>query len=685
MKKTCAKAIAFDKQLLRKVIIMSKLSLLLLTCTVFTLYAGNSYSQQVKINLEMKNATLSDVINAIKKQTEFEFAYDSNLEKLILKNVSIHAKNENIDNVLSLLLQETDVNYKVIDKIILLSKNPVKTTSGIERSTQQLKVTGTITDASNGAPLPGVNIVIQGTTIGTVSDIDGNYNIAVPGPDAALVFSFIGYVSETVKVNGRSSINLSMVSDIKDLQEVVVVGYGTRKKETLTGAISKINGTDIKVNPSPNLTSSLGGKIPGVVSVNYSGQPGEDGSKILIRGLGTLGNNNPLIIVDGIEAGSIDRIDPNDIESLSVLKDASAAIYGSKAANGVIIVTTKRGTKGKPKVEYGYNIGLGQPTIKPEIANAYEYNKYINAYYAANNEADKQMPEADLEKLRTGVDPDNYFANTDWWNTVVRNYAPIQRHTASIRGGTEELKYFVSVGYLDQQSVFKNGADAFTQNNYRTNLDWQLNKYIKMGINLNGRFDKKTKPNTDMRDIWWMTQAINPRFPAYFSNGLPWEGKEDGWNPVMMVSDAGGTTVDKTNSYRNMVTYEIKMPWVEGLALDGWYSLDKSQGNNRRQQYPWTVYGRENADGVYPPSISKRLSQVSLSEGSNWATTQTFHSKVTYAKKIGKHDISAFVAYEQNTYEYKWISSYRNGIISTNPDAQLFMGSQLGQVANGSA
>jgi hypothetical protein len=127
------------------------------------------------------------------------------------------------------------------------------------------------------------------------------------------------------------------------------------------------------------------------------------------------------------------------------------------------------------------------------------------------------------------------------------------------------------------------------------------------------------------------------------------------------------------------------MPWVEGLALDGWYSLDKSQGNNRRQQYPWTVYGRENADGVYPPSISKRLSQVSLSEGSNWATTQTFHSKVTYAKKIGKHDISAFVAYEQNTYEYKWISSYRNGIISTNPDAQLFMGSQLGQVANGSA
>jgi TonB-dependent SusC/RagA subfamily outer membrane receptor len=342
MKKTCAKAIAFDKQLLRKVIIMSKLSLLLLTCTVFTLYAGNSYSQQVKINLEMKNATLSDVINAIKKQTEFEFAYDSNLEKLILKNVSIHAKNENIDNVLSLLLQETDVNYKVIDKIILLSKNPVKTTSGIERSTQQLKVTGTITDASNGAPLPGVNIVIQGTTIGTVSDIDGNYNIAVPGPDAALVFSFIGYVSETVKVNGRSSINLSMVSDIKDLQEVVVVGYGTRKKETLTGAISKINGTDIKVNPSPNLTSSLGGKIPGVVSVNYSGQPGEDGSKILIRGLGTLGNNNPLIIVDGIEAGSIDRIDPNDIESLSVLKDASAAIYGSKAANGVIIVTTKR-------------------------------------------------------------------------------------------------------------------------------------------------------------------------------------------------------------------------------------------------------------------------------------------------------------------------------------------------------
>lgn len=687
MKKTRAKAIAFDKKLLRKIIIMSKLCLLLLTCSVLNLHAGISYSQQVKINLEMKNATLNDVINEIKKQTEFEFAYDANLEKLILKNVSIKVKNENINNVLASLLQQTNINYKVIDKIILLSQNTVKTTSGIDAkmSFQQQKITGIVTDASNGTPLPGVNILVQGTTIGTISDIDGNYSLEVSDPNVVLTFSFVGYVSETVKVSGNSPVNVALVPDVKALQEVVVVGYGTRKKETLTGAISKIDGNDMKVNPAPNLSNSLGGKIPGIVSVNTSGQPGADGNKILIRGLGTIGNNDPLIIVDGIDVGNIDRLDPNDIESLSVLKDASAAIYGSKAANGVIIVTTKRGTKGKPRIEYGYNLGLGRPTVKPEIANAYEYNKYINAYYVANNEADKQISNEDLEKMRTGSDPDNYFANTDWWDAVVRKNAPIQRHTASIRGGTDELKYFASIGHLDQESVFKNGADAFKQNNYRANFDWQLNKYIKLGINLDGRFDNVAKPTTDMRDIWWMTQAINPRFPVYFSNGLPWEGKEDGWNPVMMASNKGGTDVTKTNAYRNMVTFEVKLPWMEGLSVDGWYSYDNSQKNSRRQQYPWTVYGRKNADGVYPPTIAKRLAQVSLTEKSEWSNSQTFNTKLNYARKFGSHDISAFIAYEQNQYDLKWISSYRNDIISTNPDAQIFMGSQLGQLANGSA
>ena len=661
---------------------MMKCSVFFFFLSIIQVLAVDGYSQQTRLTLKFQQAVLEDVLNEIENKSEFYFLYNQDFVNT-KKTVNLNVKDGKIDEVLNALFQNTEIKYTISDRQIVLTNSGNK--SAIQNSGQQQKsVSGKVTDSS-GSSLPGVTVVVKGTTKGTITDSNGAYSISNIPKNAILQFAFVGMKEQDVQVGDNSTINLTLVDEATGVEEVVVIGYGTRKKATLTGAVSNIGGAEMKTNPSPNLSSSLGGKVPGIVSVNSSGQPGEDSNKILIRGLGTLGNNNPLIIVDGIDVGSIDRLDPNDIESLSVLKDASAAIYGSKAANGVIIVTTKRGAKGKAKIEYGYNLGFGQPTTKPEIANAYEYNKYLNAYYVANSEADKQMSDIDLEKLKTGSDPDNYFANTDWWKTVVRDYAPIQRHTASIRGGNDEVKYFASMGHLDQESVFKNGADRFKQSNYRANIDWQLNESIKLGINLDGRFDEKTKPNTDMRDIWWMTQAINPRFPAYFSNGLPWEGKEDGWNPVMMVTDAGGINVSKTNSYRSMATYEVKIPWISGLFVDGWYSLDKGQGNTRRQQYPWTVYGKMDANNVYPPSISKRLAQVSLFEGADWNTSETFNSKLNYVKKFGKHDLNVFVAYEQNTYESKWISASRNDVISTNIDAQLFMGSQVGQSANGSA
>ena len=672
----------WDSYTLKKCFTMMKWSVFFFFLGMIQVFAVDGYSQQTKLTLKFNQAVLEDVLNEIEEKSEFYFLYNQDFVNT-KKTVTLDVKDGKINKVLNALFEETDIRYTISDRQIVLT-NSANESGTKENSGQQKTVSGKVTDTS-GAPLPGVSVVVKGTMMGTISDSDGNYSISLIPATTILQFSFVGMKAQEVEIGNRSTIDVILQEETVGIEEVIAIGYGTRKKETLTGAVSNIGGAEMKTNPSPNITSALGGKIPGIISVNSSGQPGEDSNKLLIRGLGTLGNNNPLIIVDGIDVGSIDRLDPNDIESLSVLKDASAAIYGSKAANGVIIVTTKRGAKGKAKIEYGYNLGFGQPTTKPEIANAYEYNQYLNAYYAANSETDKQMSEIDLAKLKTGSDPDNYFANTDWWKTVVRDYAPIQRHTASIRGGNDQIKYFASMGHLDQESVFKNGADGFKQSNYRANIDWQLNESIKLGINVDGRFDEKTKPNTDMRDIWWMTQAINPRFPAHFSNGLPWEGKEDGWNPVMMVSDAGGINVSKTNSYRSMVTYEVKIPWVGGLFVDGWYSLDKGQGNTRRQQYPWTVYGRKDANGVYPSSISKRLAQVSLSEGADWNTSETFNSKLNYVKKFGKHDLNVFIAYEQNTYESKWISASRNDVITTNRDAQLFMGSQVGQSANGSA
>ena len=660
-----------------KTFLVMRLMLFIIAVSVSQLFAVESYSQSARVNLNIADQSVKEVLGEIQNQSEFFFMFNSKIVD-VERKVDLHVKDEKITKVLDELFAGTDIAYTVVDRQIVLFS-----TKTLAEQQQMKKISGKVTDQF-GASLPGVSVIVKGTTIGVISDNSGNYSLSNISENATLVFSFVGMKAQEVSVGNKMTINLVMAEEAFGLEEVVAIGYGTRKKETLTGAISNVEGKDLKINPAPNLSSSLGGKIPGLISVNYSGQPGEDGNKLLIRGLGTLGDNSPLVIVDGIDVGNIDRLDPNDIESLSVLKDASAAIYGSKAANGVIIVTTKKGTTGKPVIEYGYNMGLGQPTMKPHMANAYDYNNYINAYYVANNESDKQMSVADLDKLRTGSSPDTYFANTDWWKAVVRQYTPIQRHTASIRGGTDELKYFASVGYLDQQSVFKQGADGFNQSNYRVNIDWQVTQFIKVGMKVSGRFEDKEKQTTPIRDIWQSIMAINPRYPVNFSNGLPWEGWQDGWNPSVMVTDAGGADRFKTNSFTNMITYEVKIPGLEGLSVDGFFDQDNSQTNERYQQFPWTVYSSD-GKGNYTPTIAKRLAQIYISQSNNTSTSNTFNAKLNYAHKFGKHNINAFVAYEQSTYDYNWISAYRKDIISTSVDAQLFMGSQIGQVANGSA
>ena len=233
----------------------------------------------------------------------------------------------------------------------------------------QSKITGNVMDAQ-GLALPGVSIVVKGTTTGTVTSAEGDYTLNVARANQTLVFSYIGFTRQEVAMNGRSSINITLASDDKMLSEVVVVGYGEQKKETVTGSVATVKGTELVKSPAVNLSNSIAGRMPGVIATNASGEPGYDGSAIRIPGSNTLGNNDALIVIDGVpaRAGGIDRLNPADIESISVLKDASAAIYGSRAANGVILVTTKRGKTGKPELSYSFNQGFGQPTVIPKMA-----------------------------------------------------------------------------------------------------------------------------------------------------------------------------------------------------------------------------------------------------------------------------------------------------------------------------
>jgi TonB-dependent starch-binding outer membrane protein SusC len=645
------------------------------------------YSQATRFSFKAEDKPVLEVLRYVEKSSHYRFFFLRE-QVDVERKVTVKVLGASVEQILEELFKDQPISYEFANETLIIltnHNNPLRSTNEYGKDNMsQPAVTGKVTDMDR-FPLSEVSVLVKGTKQGTVTNSEGNFSLMNVPKNATLVFSFIGMRTQEVGVDNQKAINIVMEMDAIGIEEVISIGYGTRRKKSLTGAISIIDGEDMKLNPAPNVTHMLGGKIPGLISVNYSGQPGADGNKLLIRGLGTLGDNNPLVIVDGIDFESIDRLDPNDIESISVLKDASAAIYGSKAANGVVVVTTKRGIAGKPIIEYGYNYGLAQSTLKPVLANAYELNKFINSVFSDKNEPDKQMSDADLEKLRRGSDPDNYFANTDWWEAVVRNNAPVQRHTASVRGGTEEIKYFVSAGHLDQEGLFKNGIDDFKQYNFRTNLDFQINEYVNIGANIYSRFDDWTKPNFDMWAIWSSIQSINPRFPTHFTSGLPWEGKEDGNNPVMMVSNAGGKTNKKTNIFQSMATYEVKIPKVDGLSIDGWYSIDKLHSNERRQQYPWTVYGKKNEEGINPPVIGKQLAQISLKERTDWSQSLSFNTKINYVRKFGNHEVNTFIAYEQNRFESKWISGFRSDLISIVPDAQLFMGSQLGQTADGSA
>jgi TonB-linked SusC/RagA family outer membrane protein len=373
----------------------------------------------------------------------------------------------------------------------------------------QNAIKGKIKD-EQGQSLPGVSVVVKGTTAGTVSDNDGNYSVNADR-NSTLVFSFIGYLTQEIAVGSKNSLDVKLAADTKALEEVVVVGYGTAKKATLTGAVTAVKGAELAKAPAANLSNTLGGRLPGVSTVQASGEPGYDGSAIRIRGTNSLGNSNALIVVDGVpnRSGGLDRINPADIESISVLKDAAAAIYGSRAGNGVILITTKRGKTGKPQLSYDMNFGLSQPTRTPEMSNASEYATIRNELQIYDNLPVGEWQGAltgfnttgsykridngnvinavfnpdDMKKFADGSDP-FLHPNTDWYGSVLRKWAPQQRHNVQLTGGSENIKYLASLGHINQDGYYINSATGYKQYDMRINLDTKINKYVTANLGL---------------------------------------------------------------------------------------------------------------------------------------------------------------------------------------------------------
>lgn len=550
---------------------------------------------------------------------------------------------------------------------------------------QQKSVSGTVLD-TDGISLPGVTVAIKGTTNGTITDIDGKYSLMVNDGET-LVVSFVGMTSQEIVFSGQSTIDVTLESSTIGLEEVVAIGYTVRKKGEVTGSISTVGSEELGRSASQDVAKSLSGKVPGLIISDRGGYPGEtDNMTLLIRGKSTLGNNSPLILIDGITASTFSHLAPSDIESLTVLKDGAAAIYGARAANGVILITTKRGKSGKPKFNISSTYNMSSFSATPKPMSSAQYAIYENEIEDRNGRGPIYSPE-DIAKYKSGEDPIN-FPNTDWSDLTFADYSPESRTSISVSGGSDDVKYFVSGDYIDQVGLYESGDLKFKQYQVRSNIDIKLWKDFTLGVDLSGRFGKRSEPGVNENYIYKHIYTNFPNEVGYYPNGLPGWGGENGANPAVMSSEESGF-IDRTeNDLRGKFSFNWDLDWVtKGLSIKGFAGIRKQSNDIKSWYTPWTVYQYEaNSDDYvaidgYTQDGNERILRESFWKYDELMLNSTIHYDRTFADD---HTVRGFVGFEQMTSESRTFWAERKGF-PTDDHPELFAGSDDGQQSSGVA
>ena len=658
---------------LLKMIKMMRFTIFILLLSLSQTFAVNTYSQQTKLSLDMRNVRVEDVIDKIEKNSEFFFMYNKNMVDIDRK-VDVQVEEKSIDQVLDKLFENTDISYSVKDRQILLINNRMM--AGLVEgaaSQQQKSISGKVTDQS-GAPIPGASVVVKGTTTGVTTNNDGTFFLILPNNAKILTFSFVGMKSQEVGLGDKTKIDITLNEETIGLDEVVAIGYGTQRKIAVTGSIVSTKGADLVKSPAQNLANSLTGRLPGVIINTRSGEPGFDDPTIFIRGLSTTGNANPLIIIDGVERTGIGRLNPNDIENVTVLKDATAAIYGARAANGVILVTTKRGSDGKAQFEVNFNQGFTQPTRTQKMADSYLFATVQNEYRAAQG-LSALWTDTDLQKFKNGTDPLNY-PNTNWQDLMIKSLTPTQRADISVSGGSKKMKYFVSIGGLNQPDQFRSGTENYKQYNFRSNIDVQVTDHFKFGFDLSGRMEDKHRPvKTSDGTTYSHIMLELPMWQLY------WPGTEylyplrDGQNLINMVTDAAGYNNQNYRGVTSTLSFKLDLPWVRGLWIDGSANYDAGYNFNKTWNTPSYTYNKNSSSGIYTKTTIGSAN-ASLSENFDQSTFMTVNAKINFKRSFKKHNLDAMAGYEQRQTNYDYLSAFRNNFISTELP-QLFAGSSV--------
>ena len=507
-------------------------------------------------------------------------------------------------------------------------------------TTQQAGICKGLVKDATGESVIGASVVVKGTTNGTITDFDGNFSLDGIKKGDVIVISYVGYQTQEIKWNG-SPLNVILKEDSKTLSEVVVVGYGTQKKANLSGSVAMVDSKELENRPIQNVSSGLQGLMPGVAITGTNGAPGQDAGKIRVRGIGTLNEAGPYILVDGIETGTLSAVDPNDIESISVLKDAaSAAIYGSKAANGVVLITTKRGKTGQTKISYSGYLSFQNATNMIERMGSYEYASLLNQALEAEGMS-KRFNDTELQKFKDGNDP--LYPDTDWYDLAYKTGVQ-HRHNVNINGGSENVKYMASLGYLNQTGILPNaGREQF---NARTNLDMKINKRLSARMNLsfikNDYSDASSAYYGGSSDqIIRQLNLIAPWIVARYDDGT-WGTISDG-SPIAWLDS--GMKVNRDNyNFSGMAAVDYKIFDGLKLTLQGAY-VNNLQNYNYFQKY----INNENKESD-PSQLDERFYK--------WDRTN-YDALLNYNKNFGKHNIKGLLGWHTEKYNYKYQKAVR--------------------------
>ena len=614
--------------------------------------AASVYSQNSKVTLKHENGSLNQILREIEEKTEFRFFYQNEQIKDV-KLQTIDVIDQNIDNLVTELLKGSGLTFRQVDRNIIIY--PESETHMEEPGQQVISVKGTVTDSS-GNPLPGVTIIIKDTNKGTITDPEGTYALANVPSNATLIFSFVGMSAREIPIMGRTSIDVTMEEDAIGLEEVVAVGYGTMKKSDLTGSVSSVKGDDLVKISAANVSTTLAGKLPGLQVTQSSGAPGAS-SVLRMRGVGSVySGTDPLVLIDGFE-GSIDQIAPSDVESVTLLKDAaSASIYGARAANGVVLITTKKGAQNQPlELELTAQVGVQQATKLPDMLDSREWAQKMNQ---------STMARSGVEYWIGDQAPEHQTTNTDWLDYLFGN-AMIQDYHVSATGGANKLRYSVNLGYFDQDAILRGGN--YKRYSIRSNVDYISDKF-SAGASVYQFRDVSSSTLTE--NSIFNAFRTPPTIPVYNPDGLPGTPRtgysgEDVLQDNTPSMDAISRAYD-SHSNSSTVNIYAELQLVKGLKYKTVFNATTTDTYNQTFYPVWSSYRPDDAEH----STIYRGNALSELETNNYTRFfWEFQNLLTYTNDIGNHhiDILAGISAQKSkaTSTYAYISDLpRNKLVS---------------------